>query len=201
MFTCSAINVGNRFALLKVGIKFIYAMAISVRWNDEKKTIFTYSNSTWLMLNVENRYVQKLPKIRVIESWNKVCTMTVIEVKDENDRSFEREGERKKGKEFGREQMQVLWRDWCVLRNCSATDVRIERGKRRAADGHDHVEVGRRAGLTGDLRLGPRIGGNGCHDPAAAGKLAAPCGPQARAQRGPGPPLLPGKVRSHGSDR
>jgi len=30
---------------------------------------------------------------------------------------------------------------------------------------------------------------------------SAPCGPQARAQRGPGPPLLPGKVRSHGSDR
>ncbi|XP_012344568.1 uncharacterized protein LOC100863535 isoform X2 [Apis florea] len=78
--------------------------------------------------------------------------------------------------------------------------VRIERGKRRAADGHDHVEVGGRAGITGDLRLGPRIGGNRCHDPAAAGKLAAPCGPQARAQRGPGPPLLPGKVRSHGSD-
>lgn len=39
------------------------------------------------------------------------------------------------------------------------------------------------------------------NDPSKAGKLAAPCGPQARAQRGPGPPLLPGKVRSHGSDR
>ncbi|XP_033179902.1 uncharacterized protein LOC105681631 [Bombus impatiens] len=59
-------------------------------------------------------------------------------------------------------------------------------------------------GTTGTLgalgTYGSALGGNGCHDPAAAGKLAAPCGPQARAQRGPGPPLLPGKVRSHGSD-
>lgn len=45
--------------------------------------------------NVENRYVQKLPKIRVIESWNKVCTMTVIEVKDE---TVVRLSEREKGK-------------------------------------------------------------------------------------------------------
>ncbi|XP_068975008.1 uncharacterized protein loaf isoform X1 [Bombus flavifrons] len=79
--------------------------------------------------------------------------------------------------------------------------VRIERSERRPTGGHDHVEGHHgHAGSAGDLRLGPRIGGNGCHDPAAAGKLAAPCGPQARAQRGPGPPLLPGKVRSHGSD-
>ncbi|XP_067002496.1 uncharacterized protein loaf [Anabrus simplex] len=35
---------------------------------------------------------------------------------------------------------------------------------------------------------------------SAGGKLASPCGPQARVQRGPGPPLLPGKVRSSGSD-
>lgn len=47
------------------------------------------------MLNVENRYVQKLPKIRVIESWNRVCTMTVIEVKDE---TVVRLSEREKGK-------------------------------------------------------------------------------------------------------
>ncbi|CAL7945677.1 unnamed protein product [Xylocopa violacea] len=79
--------------------------------------------------------------------------------------------------------------------------VRIERSERRPASGYDHVEGNHgHAGTLGDLRLGPRTGGNGCHDPAAAGKLAAPCGPQARAQRGPGPPLLPGKVRSHGSD-
>ncbi|KAK7790341.1 hypothetical protein R5R35_003689 [Gryllus longicercus] len=32
------------------------------------------------------------------------------------------------------------------------------------------------------------------------GKLPSPCGPTARVQRGPGPPLLPGKVRSSGSD-
>ncbi|XP_076546802.1 uncharacterized protein LOC117611637 isoform X2 [Osmia lignaria lignaria] len=79
--------------------------------------------------------------------------------------------------------------------------VRIERSERRPASGHDHVEGHHgHAGTPGELRLGPRTGGNGCHDPPAAGKLAAPCGPQARAQRGPGPPLLPGKVRSHGSD-
>ncbi|CAK9806689.1 hypothetical protein ANTQUA_LOCUS4970 [Anthophora quadrimaculata] len=83
----------------------------------------------------------------------------------------------------------------------SATDVRIERSERRPASGHDHVEGSYgHARSPGELWYGPRIGGYWCHDPAAAGKLAAPCGPQARAQRGPGPPLLPGKVRSHGSD-
>jgi len=96
--------------------------------------------------------------------------------------------------------MQVVWRDWCVLRHFSATDVRIERSKRRSTNGHDYAEGHNRySGTPGELRLGD--GGNGGHDPATAGKLAAPCGPQARAQRGPGPPLLPGKVRSHGSDR
>lgn len=96
--------------------------------------------------------------------------------------------------------MQVVWRDWCVLRHFSATDVRIERSKRRSTNGHDHAEGHNRySGAPGELRLGD--GDNGGHDPATAGKLAAPCGPQARAQRGPGPPLLPGKVRSHGSDR
>lgn len=96
--------------------------------------------------------------------------------------------------------MQVVWRDWCVLRHFSATDVRIERSKRRSTNGHDHAEGHNRySGAPGELRLGD--GSNGGHDPATAGKLAAPCGPQARAQRGPGPPLLPGKVRSHGSDR
>lgn len=96
--------------------------------------------------------------------------------------------------------MQVMWLDWCVLRHFSATDVRIERSKRRSTNGHDHAEGHNRySGVPGELRLGD--GGNGGHDPATAGKLAAPCGPQARAQRGPGPPLLPGKVRSHGSDR
>ncbi|XP_018400829.1 PREDICTED: uncharacterized protein LOC108778210 [Cyphomyrmex costatus] len=77
--------------------------------------------------------------------------------------------------------------------------VRIERSKRRSTNGHDHAEGHNRySGDPGELRLGD--GSNGGHDPATAGKLAAPCGPQARAQRGPGPPLLPGKVRSHGSD-
>ena len=168
-------------------------MAISIRSNDEKETI---SNpiGNHVSIRIESR-------IRVTKSSSKVYTRFRYDRRDDSSRSdlsfyeIEREGRR------SLEGSRCLWRDWCVLRNCSATDVRIERGKRRAADGHDHVEVGRRAGITGDLRLGPRIGGNGCHDPAAAGKLAAPCGPQARAQRGPGPPLLPGKVRSHGSDR
>lgn len=98
--------------------------------------------------------------------------------------------------------MQVVWRDWCVLRYFSATDVRIERSERRSTDGHDHAEGhNRHIGHLGELRFGDRARSNGGHDPATAGKLAAPCGPQARAQRGPGPPLLPGKVRSHGSDR
>jgi len=98
--------------------------------------------------------------------------------------------------------MQVVWRDWCVLRYFSATDVRIERSERRSTGGHDHAEGhNRHPGTPGELRFGDRARSNGGHDPATAGKLAAPCGPQARAQRGPGPPLLPGKVRSHGSDR
>lgn len=98
--------------------------------------------------------------------------------------------------------MQVVWLDWCVLRHFSATDVRIERSKRRSTNGHDHAEGhNRHPGAPGELRLGDCARSNGGHDPATAGKLAAPCGPQARAQRGPGPPLLPGKVRSHGSDR
>jgi hypothetical protein len=58
----------------------------------------------------------------------------------------------------------------------SATDVRVER--RRDAD---------------QLHRGQAA--------ASSGKLASPCGPSSRVQRGPGPPLLPGKVRSSGSDR
>ncbi|KAL2745685.1 hypothetical protein V1477_006076, partial [Vespula maculifrons] len=82
-----------------------------------------------------------------------------------------------------------------------ATDVRIERSERRSASGHDHVESDHRnSEPPRELQLGIRTRANGGYDPPTAGKLAAPCGPQARAQRGPGPPLLPGKVRSHGSD-
>lgn len=73
----------------------------------------------------------------------------------------------------------------------SATDVQVERRVGRHAAGHDESEDG----SDDDGRC------TGRHDTTPAGKLAAPCGPQARAQRGPGPPLLPGKVRSHGSDR
>ncbi|XP_051174513.1 uncharacterized protein LOC127290152 [Leptopilina boulardi] len=72
--------------------------------------------------------------------------------------------------------------------------VWIERDVNRNAAGYDkfkgHIWIAR-PNWNRDNR------GN---DPSKAGKLAAPCGPQARAQRGPGPPLLPGKVRSHGSD-
>ncbi|XP_015596717.2 uncharacterized protein LOC107268439 isoform X2 [Cephus cinctus] len=79
--------------------------------------------------------------------------------------------------------------------------VRIERSERRDANGDDnpkgqHGNFGNTR-THGDHREHGNYGG---HNPSAAGKLAAPCGPQARAQRGPGPPLLPGKVRSHGSD-
>ncbi|XP_012275286.1 uncharacterized protein LOC105696969 [Orussus abietinus] len=77
--------------------------------------------------------------------------------------------------------------------------VRIERSERRDAPGHDQPEDEPR-----DRDFGPHGthggGHHGGHNPSSAGKLAAPCGPQARAQRGTGPPLLPGKVRSHGSD-
>jgi len=62
------------------------------------------------------------------------------------------------------------------LMTYSATDVRVER--RRDAD---------------QLHRGQAA--------ASSGKLASPCGPSSRVQRGPGPPLLPGKVRSSGSDR
>jgi len=43
--------------------------------------------------------------------------------------------------------------------------------------------------------------GHGRNLRLAAGKRVPPCGMSARVQRSPGPPLLPGKVRSDGSDR
>jgi hypothetical protein len=77
--------------------------------------------------------------------------------------------------------MQCLARFGCCvecvrLTGCSATDVRVER--RRNVDQLHHGEAA-----------------------TSSGKLASPCGAPARVQRGPGPPLLPGKVRSSGSDR
>ncbi|XP_011300411.1 uncharacterized protein loaf [Fopius arisanus] len=80
--------------------------------------------------------------------------------------------------------------------------ARIKRCERRDANGHDNAQ-----GLDGNTGpyqqhgpCGNGVRANGSNDTTTAGKLAAPCGPQARAQRGPGPPLLPGRVRSHGSD-
>jgi hypothetical protein len=65
----------------------------------------------------------------------------------------------------------------CVrLTGYSATDVRVQRSR-----DVDQLHRGEAA--------------------ASSGKLASPCGTSARVQRGPGPPLLPGKVRSSGSDR
>jgi hypothetical protein len=83
--------------------------------------------------------------------------------------------------------MLMLWRMECGLhgRNqcvrltgCSATDVRVKRSRGANQLHRDHDEAA-----------------------ASSGKLASPCGTSARVQRGPGPPLLPGKVRSSGSDR
>nr|CAD7439115.1 unnamed protein product [Timema bartmani] len=71
----------------------------------------------------------------------------------------------------------------------SAPDVRVER-----------------VGPDGDLNPVPSreqaaaLPGRHVRVPGS-GKLASPCRLTARVQRGPGPPLLPGKVRSEGSDR
>nr|CAD7406013.1 unnamed protein product [Timema poppensis] len=71
----------------------------------------------------------------------------------------------------------------------SAPDVRVER-----------------VGTDGDLNPVPSreqaaaLPGRHVRVPGS-GKLASPCRLTARVQRGPGPPLLPGKVRSEGSDR
>ncbi|XP_034949526.1 uncharacterized protein loaf [Chelonus insularis] len=80
--------------------------------------------------------------------------------------------------------------------------VRIKRGERWDANGNDSNQRTSGNSRTDDqsklCRSEHRV--NGCHDTTAVGKLATPCRPQARAQRGSGPPLLPGKVKNHGSD-